>query len=416
MSEKLEITHLNSRGEGIALYQGKEITVPFTLEKEIVEAEIIQSKNSCWGKVLNINTPSDERIEAPCPHYQTCGGCSLQHLSPKAYQAFKKCQVTQPLKKHEIPAHVEDPIIVGPKLRRRVDFMAKKFPERLAMGFSEKNNRRRIDLQKCWVVDPRIEKIFEPLHQMLDQILNLREEVHVFILAAENGVDLLLAGFKRALDEDQKKALVTFAKEQDLTRLTYKVKKRAETLYEKEAPYVTFAGHKIEVHPNVFLQASSKADQTLSQLVCDAVPQNAKRVVDLFCGRGTLSLPLLNESHELYGFEGDKHAISALKNLNLPYLHLEVRDLFAAPLTHDELKQFDTIIMNPPRSGVKEQVLHITEAKVPTVIYVSCNPESFAKDSHELIVNGYKVEKITPVDQFMWSHHIEVVGVFKLDS
>ena len=414
MSERLFITHLNARGEGIASYQGKDIPVPYSLPGEIIEADIIESKNVSWAKINRISQPSQDRIPASCPHYQVCGGCALQHVKLESYRDFKKQQVVRALTEQKLATDlVEDPVIIGPQVRRRIDFMARKFPDRLAMGFYEKNNRRRIDLRTCLVVDPRIEKLFEPLFDLLGQILNMREETHIFILAAENGVDLLLAGFKRDLTDLEKEHLISFAQKQDLVRLTYKVKSRATVVYERQTPYVCFSRHKVEVNPNVFLQTSAKADVLLAQLVCEAIPEDSKRIADLFCGRGTFSVPLTEKSYQVDGFEGDQHAITALEKLALPNLNLKIRDLFAYPLQPKELQSYDAVVLNPPRSGVKKQVFSLAEAEVPLIVYVSCNPETFAIDVRELVRRGYQIQKITPVDQFMWSPHVEVVGILQ---
>ena len=414
MSEIVEISALNKRGEGVAQASTGPITVPFTLPGEKVEVELVPTKDKTWGQIVAVVEPSASRALPICPHYGVCGGCSLQHLDEQTYAAFKQNQVTAPLTvKGFDAAIVEAPVFIGPHQRRRIDFLTRKFPDGMNMGFYQVNSRRRINLKSCSIVDPQIEALFPALEALLEQILDMRELVHVFVLCADNGIDLLLAGFKRTLSEEQIRLLGEFATEHNLARLSYKIKRKAHVVYERETPFVTFAGHPMAVDPNVFLQASSKADQILSQLVVEAIPDNARIVLDLFCGRGTLTLPILASGRQVLGLEGDKHAIAALQALDLPGLEAEVRDLFEYPVTADELKPFDTVVMNPPRSGVKGQIAHLAAARVSTVIYVSCNPESFASDMAELCKMGYELVKVTPVDQFTWSHHVEVVGVAK---
>lgn len=412
MSIQVHISHLNKRGEGVADTPLGTITVPFTLPGEIVEVEVIETRDKKWGKLLSVQEPSPSRTTPQCQHFGTCGGCSLQHLDHQAYKAFKKSRVTDPIMAAGLdPDIVEDPILIGPHNRRRIDFLTRKFPDGMNMGFYQVNSRRRINLKKCEVVEPQIEALFPHLEQLLTELLLMGELVHIFILSADNGIDLLLAGFKRELTQAEIERLIAFAEDQKLARLSYKIKRRAHVVYEKETPRVSFAGHPMGVNPNVFLQASKVADRVLSQLVVDAIPKESRCVVDLFCGRGTLTLPIREAGYEVTGFEGDKHAIAALNELQQSGLTAEVRDLFEHPLTADELRGFDTVVMNPPRSGVRGQIHTVAEAGPSTIIYVSCNPESFATDMKELCLLGYKLEKITPVDQFTWSHHIEVVGV-----
>lgn len=417
MTEKVLITALNKRGAGVAVASCGNITAPFTLPGETAEIELIQTKDKNWGELIAIENPSPQRAQSKCQHYGVCGGCSLQHLNDDTYAAFKKSQVTNALEACGLdPAVTAEPIILGTHQRRRVDFLTRKYPDGMTMGYYQVNSRRRIDLKSCPIADPKIEALFQPLKDVLEQILDMKELVHVFILSADNGIDLLLAGFKRTLSEENKTILIDFAKTHNLARLTYKVKRQAYTLHEHETPYVTFAGHKMAVDPNVFLQASPKADDVLSKLVVEALPENAKFVMDLFCGRGTLSLPILASGRHVFGYEGDKHAIAALKELNVPGMDAGVRDLFGDPVTAPELRSFHAVVVNPPRSGAHNQMAHLVEARIQTIIYVSCNPETFAQDMAELCNAGYILEKVTPVDQFMWSHHVEVVGVARLDK
>lgn len=413
--EIVRIKGLNKRGEGTAISTCGSITVPFTLPGENVEVEVIHTKDKNWGQITKILQADKKRTAPSCLHYTTCGGCSLQHHNQASYQTFKKSQVTDAMKVYNMPIDiVQEPIIIGPHARRRVDFLARKFPDGFNMGYYQVNSRRRIHLKECVIVDPKIEALFAPLYALLEQILEMKELVHIFILSAENGLDVLLAGFKRTLNEEEKNTIAQFAKDHNLARIAYKIKRQAHTLYMKENPYVNFAGHHIPVDPNVFLQASSKADTVISGIVVENLPDDAKYVMDLFCGRGTLTLPILASGRQVYGYEGDKHAIGALNTLQLEGLTAEVRDLFSNPITAKDLKGYNAVVMNPPRSGVKDQIKHLIEAKTPTIIYVSCNPETFAKDMSDLCSGGYTLTKVIPVDQFMWSHHVEVVAIARL--
>ncbi|MBP6985323.1 MAG: class I SAM-dependent RNA methyltransferase [Alphaproteobacteria bacterium] len=417
MAEIIEINGINKRGEGQGTGSSGPINVPFTLTGEKVEIEVIPTKDKTWGQLTKILQPSADRVDPSCVHYGTCGGCSLQHHNPASYAAFKKKQVTQAL--HDNGLHtgnVEEPIIIGSHHRRRVDFLARKYPDGFNMGYYQIHSRRRIHLQECPLVEPRIESLFKPLYAVLEDVLEMKELVHIFILSAENGLDVLLAGFKRTLSESDLTRLFDFAKDNNLARLAYKIKKKSHTIYCQEPPYVTFAGHKIDVNPNVFLQASTKADTILADLVVQNIPTEATCVIDLFCGRGTLTLPIHASGRRVHGYEGDKNAIAALQELEQENLSAQTRDLFANPLSAEELKGCHTLVMNPPRSGVKNQIQAIIDAKTPTVIYVSCNPETFAKDMATLCEGGYTLKKAIPVDQFMWSHHVEVVGIAVRDD
>jgi len=410
-SIKLKIDDFNAKACGIGTVDGKTVSVPFVLPGEEAEGEFYSSKGNHWLNPETIHQKSSDRIDPKCIHYGSCGGCSLQHVSDDFYKNFKKDLVKNALEKNGLCVDVQDPIIVGERQRRRIDFKAMKNGGQVTMGFTIKNRWKTIDFKECLIVVPKIEAVFTPLRDLINKITEEHAIVHVFMTAAANGLDVILAGFKKPLTENQMD-LVTQFTEKHLIRMTLKIKGQPATVIQSEDPYVLLAGNKVSISANCFLQASAKADQVLADLVTSHLPKNAHKVIDLFCGRGTLTLPVAETGCKVTGFEGDVRSIAALTNVGHPNIRALTQDLFGDPVQADDLKKYDAVIMNPPRSGAQTQAKQVAMARVQRVIYVSCSPASFAKEAAILCEKGYVLDKVIPVDQFMWAAHTEVVGIF----
>ncbi len=408
---KLKITSFNAKACGTGIVDEKTVSVPFVLPGEEVEGEYYTSKGDHWVNPETIHQKSPDRIDPKCIHYGSCGGCSLQHVSDDFYKNFKKGLVQDALKKNGLSVDVHDPIIVGERQRRRIDFKAMKNDGQVVMGFTIKNRWKTIDFKECLIVVPEIESVFAPLRHLINQITDDHMIIHVFLTAAANGLDMILAGFKNPLTDDQMGFVDQFTKEY-LIRMTLKIKGQPAMVIQSDEPHVLLAGNKVSISANCFLQASAKAEQILADLVTSYLPKNAHKVVDLFCGRGTLTLPIAEHGCKVTGFEGDVRSIAALANVGHPNIRALVQDLFGDPVQADDLKKYDVVVMNPPRSGAQVQAKQVAMARVPCVIYVSCSPASFAKEAAILCEKGYVLEKVIPVDQFMWAAHTEVVGVF----
>ena len=388
--------------------------MPFALAGEtVVIEEKYKTKHKKWGKLIAVEEKSPNRKDPECSHFTTCGGCLLQHFDDSSYKDFKLNLVKNALIDAKIDdIEISDPIIVGKGQRRRIDFMARKWDGEIRMGFHEAESKKPFNIKECPLVHQDIPPLFQPLRQVIAPIIENHERlVHFFITKADNGIDVLLAGFKQPLPAESEQELINLAKEHGVIRLAYKVKKREKVLHQTAIPTVRFGDHDVEVTAFGFLQATSASDQIFAEFLNRHLnsekPQN---IVDLFCGRGTLSLALTKNGHSVTGFECDGQALSALRKIKDENLQVFDRNLFEEPLTADELNEFDTVVMNPPRAGAATQTLEIAKSNVKNLVYISCNPQSFARDLQVLLENGFKVQELTPLDQFMWTPHIEVMA------
>ena len=408
------IESLTTRGEGhVCLAEQQALSVPFTLpgEKVILE-ERFKTRTAKWGKALEVLEASPDRVSPQCQHFGTCGGCLLQHFSPALYQDYKKGLVTKALMAQGLDASlVQAPLIVGAGQRRRIDFMARKWDGEIKMGFHEAESKKPFNVEHCPLVHPDIPPLFAPLRQVVTPFLEQERLIHFFITRAQNGLDILLAGFKEPLSQVQEDSLIALAKAHNVIRLAYKVKKREKILHFTKTPTVRFGNHDVEVTAFGFLQATEASDKIFAQFLekhlCSPDPQ---KIIDLFCGRGTLSLALTQMGHKVVGVECDGQALSALQKVPEPLLDIQERNLFESPLTSQELNGADAVVMNPPRAGAEKQTHELARSGVKRVVYISCNAESFARDCKHLVDNGFQIREIVPVDQFMWTPHIEVMA------
>ncbi len=407
------IEFLTKRGEGVACVEGRELIVPFALSGERVTIEErFKTRKIKWGKLLEIHESSPDRIPAVCEHFGTCGGCLLQHFSATLYKDYKKNLILEALRVQGLDTSlIQNPIIVGAGQRRRIDFMARKWDGEVKMGFHEAESKKPFNVQSCPLVHPDIPPLFEPLRQVVTPFLEQERLIHFFITRAQNGLDVLLAGFKEPLNTDQEQSLIDLAKAHGIIRLAYKVKKRETVLHFMETPTVRFGNHDVEVTAFGFLQATEASDKIfadfLEKHLGDSEPLN---IIDLFCGRGTLSLALTKRGHRVKGIECDGQALKALQKVPEPLLEIEERNLFESPLLAEEFDSADVVVMNPPRAGADIQTQELAKSSCKKLIYISCNPESFARDCHHLLENGFQLREIIPVDQFMWTPHIEVMA------
>ena len=189
-----------------------------------------------------------------------------------------------------------------------------------------------------------------------------------------------------------------------------------ETVALVRPPVLTFGGVDVEPPPGLFVQAAQESEDEMVRLVLAATAK-AKRVADLFCGLGTFTFPLARRARVL-AVDQKGSAIQALQAAarraqGLKPIEAKVRDLFRMPVSAKELEGFDAVVFDPARSGAEEQASELARCKARTVVAVSCNPGTLARDVRILIDGGYVLERVTPIDQFLYSHHVEAVAVLR---
>ena len=354
------------------------------------------------------------RVEPPCVHFPTCGGCELQHVDEPSLADFVTGRVVGALAGQGIVAQtVLAPHLSPPMTRRRASLRAVRAGKTVTIGFAESGSHKLIDLSMCAVLDPRLFALLAPLRGLLRLILPDKRAAHVRMSLIDQGVDLLLEGVKvEGLAADE--GLGDFARTLGLARLTIDEGDGPQTRWEPEAATVTFGGVPVAFPPFSFLQATPDGEAALVGAVREAMPDTGA-VADLFCGLGTFALAL-GAARPVYAAEGARDVVLALKLAGQRAQRRMVadhRDLFRRPLTPEELNRFAAVVIDPPRAGAREQVMQLAASSVPVIAYVSCNPASFARDAVHLVGGGYRLDQVRPVGQFRWSTHVEMVGIFR---
>ena len=403
----LTISELGWHGDGVAEIDGKKIFVPFTLAGESVRIGVTGSR----GKLMEIFQAAPDRVDPICPHFSHCGGCAVQHLAQGQYRDWKRQIIVTALANQNIEAPVAPLIDAHGKGRRRVTLHVRYEDGQVLAGFMQANSHRLIDIDHCPILVPELAKATDIARDLARALGKNLKPLDIQLTATETGIDCAMRGSVE-LDMNARMDLTDCANAYDLARITLD----GDLVLERRVPTLTFGAAKLGLPAGGFLQATKAGEDTLAGLVQEAVGDAAK-VADLYCGVGPFALRMARSSSVL-AIDSDAAAITALKRaadytVGQKPVTTEVRDLAKNPLYVDELKVLDAIVFDPPRAGAEAQVLEILDAKVKTIVAVSCNPATFAHDASLLTGGGYSLEKVTPVDQFRYAGHVEMVGVFR---
>lgn len=404
------IQNLGAQGDGVVHGENGPLFVPFALPGETVA--VAQVKDH--GTIMSIAKPSPDRQEPLCRHFGpdgvngTCGGCVLQHLADEPYHAFKRNLVISALQSKGLTPDVGAVIAAHPGDRRRTVFAARRTEKELLVGFNQAETHHLVSIQECPITSPGIMARLSTIKTIAAAIAINAEPFRITVLETLSGLDLSFDGIK-GLSERQRQTVVEAVLRQ---RGIDRVSLNGEILVEPQKPRIDFDGIQVAPPPGSFTQATKPAEDAMSALVLAHVGK-AKRIADLFAGSGTFSLRLARIGR-VHAVESDDKALKALdiaarNTQGLKPVTAEKRDLFRRPLMTQELKVFDAIVFDPPRAGAEVQVKEIARSGVKKVVAVSCNPLTLARDLRILVDAGYRITKVTPVDQFLWSSHVEVV-------
>ncbi len=405
---ELVVHSIGHRGDGIADGPAGPVFVAGGLPGDRVDAAIVGDR----ATVLAILEPSPHRQAAPCRHFGVCGGCSLQTLAPGLYADFKRRLVVDALADRGLHPEVEPALVMPPDSRRRATFAGLMAGRRPLVGFTERGSHRIVPLTECRVSVPALLGALPALEAIAARVDPRKSAIDLAVTLTESGLDVDLSGVKVKDADRLRLDLVEIAARFDLARLSL----AGEVLVERRPPVVTIDGIPVALPPGAFLQATRESEAALADTVAGAVGK-ARRVLDLYAGVGTFSLRLARQA-EVTAAEGSAAAVAALDRaargmVGRHRVTAERRDLSRRPYVEKELERFDAVVFDPPRAGAPEQSGWLAKSKVPTVVAVSCNPATFARDLRVLVDGGYRIERVEPVDQFLWSSHVEVVALLK---
>jgi 23S rRNA (uracil1939-C5)-methyltransferase len=403
--ERITIDHVGHRGDGVSIDRPPHY-VPFTLPGEIVDTD--SSDGKC--RLVQIEQPSAERIDPFCIYFARCGGCAIQHWQPTPYQAWKRQIVIDTLNQAKIECPVVPFVDAHGAGRRRVTLHARYNDGETLVGFAEAASHAIVAIKSCPVLDPSLSGALDAARAIAELLKPMAKPLDIQITAADNGLDVDVRG-SGPISTALISRLSALAAEHKLARLT----RHGELVLMRAPPVVTMGTASVALPPGSFLQATAAGEAALAALVVQHC-KGAKTINDLFCGIGPFALRLAAKA-KVNAIDSDARAIASLQQAikdtkGLKPIKVEARDLFRRPLVAQELRDIDAVVFDPPRAGAQAQAERLAASKVPLVVAVSCNVQTFARDAKILIDGGYRLHAVTPVDQFRHTPHIELVARF----
>jgi 23S rRNA (uracil1939-C5)-methyltransferase len=406
--ERLAIDGLGARGDGISSSKAGAIYVPYTLPGEIVEVDPWPGHPD-RRNLLRVEAPSAARITPVCPHFGVCGGCQLQHWDTAPYLAWKREAVVAALRHAGIAAEVGDILDAHGEGRRRAVFHARRAThDILEVGYSALYAHRIIPIDRCPILAPGLSGAIDAAWAIAETLKPAAKPLDIQVTATDAGIDVDVRGSGR-LTPQLTAALARVTETRWLARIT----RHGELIAQRAAPAIRIGRARMTLPPGAFLQATVLGEETLARLVLEHVG-TARPVADLFAGVGTFALRLA-ERARVIAADSDTGAIDALRRAaaatsGLKPVTAERRDLFRRPYVTQELSGVDAVVFDPPRQGAEAQARELARSRVPIIVAVSCNAATFARDVKILIDGGYRLGDVTPVDQFRYSAHVEIVA------
>ena len=405
---ELNISHIGHKGDGVSETECGPVYVPFALAGERVRAEVEGER----GRLLEVLKFSADRVDPFCQYFGTCGGCALQHLSLSPYLDWKREQVGGALTARGIVCDVSATFSVGLHERRRVVISAERVKSGLKLGFHKHASHDLVDIHACPITVEGIAAALPQLRALAGFLLAEIQSLRMTVLACDNGLDVAVeydgSGVVQADGN-----LVTAARRVRIVRLSV----NDELVYSDGCPYLLMGLARVTPPPGGFVQASKLAEEHIVDLILQSLDRKCKRVADLFCGLGSFALPLAQKT-KILAVDSDAALVAALNHAakntqGLKQIETKVRDLMREPLSRRELNNFDAVLFDPPRAGARAQAQTLANSDVQTVFGVSCNPGTFARDARILVDGGYQLDQVVPIDQFVYSSHIEIFSVFR---
>jgi 23S rRNA (uracil1939-C5)-methyltransferase len=403
--------------------RGSRLYVPLTVPGDLVRVRPLARRGDGWAaEIETLLEPGAGRCEPVCGHFGVCGGCTSQHWDEASYLEWKTGRLSAALRRAGFDEPAMAPIVRGsPGSRRRMDLAARRGEGGLLLGLHRARGSEIVDLTECAVLRPELFALIAPLRLVLSGLASVRREASVVVNLLDSGPDVLLRTDGDLITQDRTK-LTDFARSHDLPRVSWaRGTGVTETVCVLRPPVTVLSGVTITPPPGAFLQATREAEAAIIAAVLDGLPakQTARsRALELFAGCGTISFALAQRI-KVTAVEGDDALVAACHNaINQARLMGKVeakrRDLARQPYQANELSGFSVVILDPPHAGAAAQMPAIARSKVGTVIYVSCDPVSLGRDAAVLHGGGYRLEKVTPIDQFLWSARLEAVAVFRI--
>ena len=422
--DELTITALGAQGDGVAETPGGARYVAYALPGERVAA-------GSDGPPRLLSSPSPYRAEPVCRHYGRCGGCVAQHMGDRLYAEWKRGIVVGAPRSRGLEPAVGPLRRVPAGWRRRAVLTARRADGRVMLGYHRRRSHDLVDIEECPVLLGGIVARLPALRAIA--ALLPAPEARLTVLDTPAGLDVAAEigvrkgdrrdssrsshkGGSPTIGRDAATALARIATQHGLARVTV----GGEVLVELARPRLRMGEADLAVPPGGFVQAVRQSEEMMRDLAVaalDGAPARSGRIADLFCGVGTFTLALARRDRVL-AVDSDAAAVAALSGAarhaqGLKPIEARVRDLFREPLTARELEPFDAVVLDPPRAGAQAQARELARSGIETVVAVSCDPGTLARDAQILTDGGYAIASVTPIDQFVYAAHVETVAVLR---
>jgi 23S rRNA (uracil1939-C5)-methyltransferase len=413
---ELLVERLGAQGDGVARYRNEPVFLPFTVPGDRVRARLgARRGGGREGRSVERLEAGKGRADPPCTHFGHCGGCALQHLDEASYRTVKLAALFTALERVHIDPGLVHPLRVVPPTRRRARFgLVRPRNPRLSasVGFRERFRHDLVDLRECFVIEPALFALVGELRILARNLLSPGGNAEVMLTRTDSGVDLLFEAARRPQVADLE-ALAGFAEKYDLARIVWRSPFEDILVVERRPVRVVLSGVAVPYPPGGFLQPSETAETILVEEVLAGIGTR-RPALDLFAGLGTFTFALAGAG-PVHAVDGDEDAVAALARAAADRLGVttERRDLARNPLPPEALAAYAAAVFDPPRAGALRQAAALAVSALDTIVAVSCNPATFARDAAQLNAGGFRLERVVPVDQFVWTPHLELVAVFR---
>ena len=418
----LFIDKLDKSGVGISLMQNENVClVPYTLPGERVKANIINKfKSKMYCSNLEILENSSERSNNTCEHFSKCGGCLLQHWQYENYKQWKFNLIRQPLLKLTPDIKTLDMISTENFSRRRAKFFLRQNNNSCKLGFKKYKSETLININNCIIIDPEIMAFMSELKNAFNKIFLTNEILIFHVNKLDYGLDILIQTNKSLRINDLINIFKNF-KSKIISIYHQQNNQNPELILFYNKNKLSFGKDNVYglIPPAGFFQATKLAENELIKNILNEIQNKNEYVLDLYSGSGTFTLPLLKNGYNVYAIDNNKSSIESLikssKEQNLfNNFKYNISNLTKEKIETHFFQNFDMVILDPPRAGAIIQVTSLGKSKVKKIIYISCNIQTFLRDSQILLSHGYKIKFIIPIDQFLFTSHLEIFSVFEI--
>ena len=432
MKVQVRIDSLVHGGEGLGRTDGRVVFVPGGAPGDLVEAEVPEQPSAdrfLRGKLLRILEAGPARVLPPCPIVDRCGGCPVQHVSQAGQSAAKLDLVGDALQRiggFERAAIELSPLVASPKpfqYRRRARLHRAQGGQ---WGFAGHATSQITPVAECLLYEPALQELADRVRAAAVELGGLPEVLDLGLDVSDQGSGSLdLRTEKSPTPALRKRATALLAAVRDLRGLTMGTAAAPEVIGDPviaDAPGPDRGGARFRTRADLFAQANRSATPLLVQAALEGLGEAAQgRVLELYCGSGTFTLPLLARAGSVVAAEGSAASLSLLRKSALEVgldqsaaLQLIAGDAtkIASGLAASGSEKFDGVLLDPPRTGAASVLRAITSFGARRIVYVSCDAPTFSRDAKALSQAGYRLEKVVPFDLFPQTAHLELVATF----